>query len=369
MAKYDILLIGDGTSLLRTIGWVLEYKGFTVNATATPEAALEALVRKNYDLVVAQLTPDSLDGLDILKRARRLNPEAKVIVVSGNNDAIFPLEAYEVEVDDYILMPVRPTELWRRVSHCLEGREVVDLQPVQEAAKCPRGRDQAEAQLLLMLHDIRGSLVSTAASLKLLARGTYGEMSQNVRAKLHEVAARMEKTINLTENFIGKAMADHRIGAGERDVLNLTEDVVEPVLAELATEIQDHQISLVNRLPDQLDGKIPVRGSKLWLQCVFRNLINNGIKYGGYGATIVIDFETYGSNCRLNVYNTGQTVPEAYRSMLFSYAPGMRRSKKTRQGLGLGLSLSRDIIQNHGGDIWYEAKSDGSNFVVTLPQH
>ena len=55
--------------------------------------------------------------------------------------------------------------------------------------------------------------------------------------------------------------------------------------------------------------------------------------------------------------------------MLFSYAPGMRRSQKTRQGLGLGLSLSRDIIQNYGGDICYEAKGDGSNFVVTLPQH
>jgi signal transduction histidine kinase len=369
MAKYDILLIGGDTSLLQTIGWVLEYKGFTVNTTATPEAALEALVRKNYDLVVAQLTPDSLEGLDILKRAKRLNPETKVMVVGGNNDAIFPMEAYEVEVDDYLLMPVSPTELWRRVNHCLEGREVVDLQPVRVEAQSSRDRDQAGAQMMLMLHDIRGSLVSTAAALKLLARGTYGEMSPNATAKLHGVAARMEKTINLTENFIGKAMGDQRLGAGERDVLDLTKDVVEPVLAELATEIQDHQISLVNRLPDQLGGKIPVRGSTLWLQCVFRNLINNGIKYGGRGSTIVIDSEAYGSNCRLNVYNTGKTVPEAYRSMLFSYAPRMPRSKKTRQGLGLGLSLSRDIIQNYGGDIWYEAKSDGSNFVVTLPQN
>jgi signal transduction histidine kinase len=369
MAKYDILLIGDGTSFLQTIGWVLEYKGFAVNVTTTPEAALEALVRKNYDLVVVQLIPNCLEGLDILKRAKRLNPETKVMIVSGNNDAIFPMEAYKIEVDDYILMPVSPTELWRRVNHCLEGRKVVDLQPVRVEAEGFRDRDQAEAQMMLMLHDIRGSLVSMAASLKLLARGTYGEMSPNPRAKLLEVATRIERTINLTEDFIGKAMVDQRLGARERDVLDLTTDVVDPVLAELATEIQDYQISLVNRLPDQLDGKIPVTGSKLWLQCVFRNLISNGIKYGGRGCTIVIDFETNGSSCRLNVYNTGQTVPETYRSMLFSYAPRMRRSRKSRQGLGLGLSLSRDIIQNHGGDIWYEAKNDGSNFVVTLPQN
>ncbi len=137
MAKYDILLIGDGTNLLKTIGWVLDYKGFAVKVTASPEAALEALVKKNYDLVIAKLTTDDRESLDILKRAKRLNPEVKVMVVSGNHDAIFPLEAYEIEVDDYLLMPVSPPELWRRVSHCLEDREVMDLQPVQGRRQVP----------------------------------------------------------------------------------------------------------------------------------------------------------------------------------------------------------------------------------------
>jgi C4-dicarboxylate-specific signal transduction histidine kinase len=54
--------------------------------------------------------------------------------------------------------------------------------------------------------------------------------------------------------------------------------------------------------------------------------------------------------------------------MLFSYDRNLASSKKSRRGLGLGLSLSRDIIQNYGGDIWYEAKQGGSNFVMSLPQ-
>ena len=58
MARHDILLIGDGTKLLKTIGWVLDYKGFAVKVTASPEAALEALVKKNYDLVIGKLTTD-----------------------------------------------------------------------------------------------------------------------------------------------------------------------------------------------------------------------------------------------------------------------------------------------------------------------
>ena len=368
MTKHDILLIGDGTDLLKTIGWVLDYKGFAVKVTASPEAALEALVKKNYDLVIAELTTADMESLEILKRAKRLNPEVKIMVVSGNDDAIFPLEVYQVEVDDYLLMPVNPTELWRRVSHCLEDREVVDLQPVKGSAASSRTSDLAEPQMMLMLHDIRGSMISTAALLKLMARGTHGAVSAQARAKLLEAVDRIEKTIHLTEDFIGKSLADRLPGARAEDRLDLTEDIVEPVLAELAADIQNHQITLVNRLYNQGKGKVPVRGSKLWLKSVFRNLINNGIKYGGRGCTIVVDFETQGSACRLHVYNTGQTVPEASRPMLFSPIRRMRPSKNRRQGLGLGLSLSRDIIQNYGGDIWYEAQKDGSNFVMSLPQ-
>jgi signal transduction histidine kinase len=105
----------------------------------------------------------------------------------------------------------------------------------------------------------------------------------------------------------------------------------------------------------------------LWLKSVFRNLINNGIKHGGRGCTIMVALETQGSACRLNVYNTGQTVPEASRSRLFSPIRSMRPSKNRSQGLGLGLSLSRDVIQYYGGDIWYEPQKDGSNFVMSLP--
>jgi two-component system, sensor histidine kinase and response regulator len=367
MARYDILLIGDGTTFLKTIGWVLDYKGFAVKVTASPEAALEALVKKNYDLVIAKLTTDDLESLDILKRAKRLNPEVKIMVVSGNNAAIFPLEAYEIEVDDYLLMPVSPPELWRRVSHCLEDQEVMDLQPERGSAASARTSDLAGPQMMLMSHDIRGSMVATAASLKLMARGTYGELSEPAKAKIHEAAGRIENTIHLIEDFVGRSLADHPL-APDEDVLDLSEDIIEPVLAELAAEIQDQQITLVNRLHRQEVGRLSVRGSKWELRSVFRNLIDNGIKYGGRGCTIVVNCEMQGSTSRLTVYNTGQTVSEALRFMLFSPIRSMRPSKKRRQGMGLGLTLSRDIIQNYGGDIWYEAKKGGSNFVISLPQ-
>ena len=107
MANYDILLIGDDTNLLKTLGWVLDYKGFAVKLTY-PEAAVEALVKNHYDLVIAQFSLGDRESRDILQRAKRLNPEVKIMAVSGNSDATFSLEAYQIEVDDYLLMPGVP---------------------------------------------------------------------------------------------------------------------------------------------------------------------------------------------------------------------------------------------------------------------
>ncbi len=370
MAKYEILLLGDGSHLFRTMAWVLEYKGFAVRTAIGPETALEALVKKNYDLVIAKLSMAEADGVDLLKRARRLNPEVKIMVVSGNHEVTFPQEAYEIEVDDYILMPISPTELWRRVSQCLESLEIVDLVPARlNPVKTPsEGNERVLDRLMMMVHDLRGAMVSTSASLKLLVRGRYGEMGEPVLGKLHEVSDNVDNLILLTEEFMGKAFSRASDGYAEKERLDLRQDVVGPVLEELATELRNHRITLDNRLEHQPAETIPVQGSKVWLRSVFRNLVNNGIRHGGDGCTIVVAWQRQGKNCRLNVYNTGKPVPEERRAMLFSNFRKMRRAQGFGAGLGLGLYLSRDIVTKYGGDILYEPMQNGSNFVVTLPQ-
>jgi two-component system sensor histidine kinase/response regulator len=362
MTPPEILLFGDGAHLFRSIGWVLEYKGFRVRAAASPEAAIEALVKENFDLVIARVTMGESDGMEVLKRAKRLNPQVKVMVVSGSHDLAFPLEAYEIEVDDYLSVPISPLELWRRVSSCLAV--------AVEGAQASQGRGseingQAWNRLMLMFHDLRGGLVATEASLKLLLRGTYGPVEEDVAARLKEMSARVKNLTRLTSEFVGRVAAGSREIGSDREVLDLQKDVIDPVLKEFAGEIRDQGVTIDNRLNG---AAIPLKGSRLGLQGVFRNLLANGIKYGGRDCTIAIDLENAGDYWRLKVYNSGRPIPEEYRGRLFIRQGSRPRRAADRGGLGLGLYLSRDVIQNHGGDLWYEARGDGSNFVVSLPQ-
>jgi signal transduction histidine kinase len=222
-------------------------------------------------------------------------------------------------------------------------------------------------RLLMMFHDIRSSMVSTTAALKLLGKGIYGDVGQPVQTKIQEIGNRMDKLINLTEEFVDRAFSKPFQAELDREMLDLCRDIVDPVLEELAEDIQDHQVILENRLAFYPEV-ISVKGNKLWLKSVFRNLLKNAINHGEAHGTITLDWEKQGNGCRLNVYNSGEPVPEELRSILFSnLTPRLRRAHGNGAGLGLGLHLSRDLVASQGGEMWYEPRTDGSNFVIALP--
>jgi two-component system, OmpR family, sensor kinase len=69
----------------------------------------------------------------------------------------------------------------------------------------------------------------------------------------------------------------------------------------------------------------------------------------------------------LNVYNSGRPIAEGDREKIFDRFGRIDPLEgPTPDGVGLGLCLCREIILDHGGEIWYEARPDGSNFVFTI---
>ena len=367
MAAYEILLLDDGSSLFRTLEWALGSKGYGVAAVSSPEAAVESLAVKNYDLLITKLTLERQDGLEVMKRARKLNPEIRIIVVGGDHQIAFPLEAYRLKLDDYILWPCSPVELWRRVARCLGSLEARPHQSDSQV-RLAATNERVLNKLAIMFHDIRSSMVSTSAALKLLIRGSQGEMNAAVTQKVQELYSRMEKIVGVSEEYMAQFLSgNHDVTLGA-ELVDLREEIVAPILNEFLEDIQDHRITIDNRLQALPAATIPIKGSKLYLKSVFRNLVSNGIKYGGDGCTIVIDLEEHGANCCLKVWNNSQPVFEEGESLLF---PGSKRAvtgdRARNQGLGLGLRLIKDLIKEQGGDLWYEPKNDGSNYVITLP--
>jgi signal transduction histidine kinase len=209
-----------------------------------------------------------------------------------------------------------------------------------------------------------------SATLKLLSRGYYGKMDEGVANHLKELLSKTICLIGTTEESLGRTFSIHDDLETLAETWDLRQDIINPILEELSGEIKDRHILIDNCLSAISTHQIPIKGSKIWLKIVFRNLLKNAIKYGVKGGMIAIGFENQGSYWRLNVFNSGKPIPEEYRDKLFTKFLRFENNSNVNgisDGMGLGLYLTKTIVQKHGGDIWYEAKENGSNFVLSLP--
>jgi signal transduction histidine kinase len=195
-------------------------------------------------------------------------------------------------------------------------------------------------------------------------------MDEGVANNLKDLLAKTVGLIGITEEYLGRTFSIDDDLEIEEEVLDLIQDIISPIIEELSAEIRDYNIRIDNHLGAISANRIPIKASKIWLRAVFRNLLKNAIKYGDKEGTIAIGFEDHGSSYLLNVFNSGNPIPEEYRDKLFTKFVRFRNNVNGNgivDGIGIGLYLIKTIIQKHGGDIWYEAKKDGSNFVFTLP--
>jgi DNA-binding response OmpR family regulator len=121
--KYNILLVDDDSHMLEVIDEILLEENYQVIMVTSGEAAIELLNRKDFDLVITDLNMGKANGIAVLKRAKELNHETMVIIMTGNTDVAFAIEALRLDADDYLLKPFNIDYFLDRVSIALRNWE------------------------------------------------------------------------------------------------------------------------------------------------------------------------------------------------------------------------------------------------------
>ena len=147
---------------------------------------------------------------------------------------------------------------------------------------------------------------------------------------------------------------------------------LEPVnlSAILANVIEDCQAQAPTlKIESQISPSIQVNADPDLLEQAMQNLANNAVKYNKDGGVVQFELQSEADHALIRVANTGLQIPPADRDRIFErfYRADPARSGRV-EGTGLGLSLAREIIRAHGGDLSLEASDDGfTRFVLNLP--
>lgn len=221
--------------------------------------------------------------------------------------------------------------------------------------------------LRMMTHDIRSPLLSMSATLKLLQRGHYGDMDESVVNTIKDLNTRVDKILGIADDCFGKALVVDDKMHLQKEHFDLIQEIIEPVINELSKEIEIGQIVIDNRFVSVQASKIIVNANKIWLKSVYRNLFKNAINYGGKRVSVACGYEDHGSHYKFYVYNNGPVIPEEKRQVLFTKF-GRTGCVSAKEGLGMGLYLAKEVITQHGGEIWYEDIGNMGGFFFTLPK-
>ena len=134
--KAKVLLVDDEESFLTTLAKRLEMRGMEVTTVTRGKDAVATIGKKDFDLIVLDLSMPGIDGLETLKRIKAKQPEAEIIMLTGEGSIRTSIEAMKLGAEDFLQKPVNITELVNKIGEAKDKRlHILQKKSVKEIEK------------------------------------------------------------------------------------------------------------------------------------------------------------------------------------------------------------------------------------------
>ncbi len=218
----------------------------------------------------------------------------------------------------------------------------------------------------LISHELRNPLAIIKGYTELLYDGTLGPLNDKQKDKLARIRENVDKLADMVGKMSEISSLETRKYTVERGPVSMG-DMVGEIAETMGFLFKNKRITLNVDIPENLPL---VEVDRKKMEQVLLNLLNNALKYTPEGGHVTVTAEDRPADILVSVWDTGIGIPQKDLDKIFSgfYHSGYKLSYEYK-GPGLGLAISRKIIEGHGGRIW--AKSEvgkGSTFYFTIPK-
>jgi signal transduction histidine kinase len=362
-----VLNVNDNDAARYVITRMLEVSGFVVVEAVTGFDALEKIRKLNPSLVVLDINLPDLNGMEICRQVKA-NPETQSIKILHTSAVFIAAEAKVQSLnsgaDGYLSSPFEQEELVataRSLLRLLDAEQKL-RDTASELADASRRKSEFLATLA---HELRNPLAPILNGLEVL-KVTEGKGEIATRAR-----EMMERQLRQMVRLIDDLLDVSRVSRGKIDLRRERVDVAQAVhsaveISRPLIERARHELTV-----DLPDAPVFVFADVTRLAQVFANLLNNAAKYTKHGGRIGLAVTPSASEVAIVVRDNGIGIQPHLLPKLFDIFMQVDHSlEKTHGGLGIGLSIAKQLIELHGGRI--DAASDGlgqgSRFSVYLPR-
>lgn len=355
----SILIVDDESKNIQLLGNLLSEQSYEVEAAMSGEEALDWVNERRFDLILLDIMMPGIDGYEVCRKIKK-NPDTKsipIIFLTAKIETDEIIRGFEVGAVDYVTKPFRTAELLSRVrTHLTIQRQQKELE------KLNASKDRFFS---IIAHDLKSPFVSLFDMITLLrdpAVSSDPSELQNMLALIQEIG---ERTYGLLINLLEWAKLQQNLVEFQPKVFDIAKTI--RITADLFEEMADKKgIKIEVDIPHD---NIEISGDENMIAAVFRNLINNAIKFTHSGGLITISYRLLTDNkLEFSVRDTGVGILNKNIEKLFRIDKQLIcKGTAGEVGTGLGLILCKEFMDKHHGNISVESQEGrGTTFRVAF---
>ncbi|MDA3886853.1 MAG: hybrid sensor histidine kinase/response regulator [Candidatus Delongbacteria bacterium] len=382
--KAKILLVDDEELILNSLKMTLK-RYFTVFATQDPTEVSSIIAENDIDLIISDEMMPKMRGCELVERIHNKYPDITKIILSGNSNKKDIIRAVnQGHIFSFIFKPVDASQLLQTIKQGLEYKKLKEKIKLQNLSLEKKNETLIKDVLnktskihemekfyeigkfsASIVHNLNSPLQTLITGYQLL------EDEMNKKTDVHPQLKSIMKIIN--DSFINMEEMIKSITTTVRNA-SLVKNIPVNLNEVIVNLIDKFNLNLQNSenidFITELDGNIPnISGIKVHFEQIFSNLFKNAIDAMKDSEEKVVTIKSFHSKNSICVYidDTGCGIPKNNINKIFKTG---FTTKEFGKGSGLGLLITKQMINSYKGTITVESEVDkGTSFVIYFPNN
>ena len=357
--KSRILIIDDEEVVLDSCIQILDGSGHLVQTAPDGAAGLKLVNEFKPDLVFIDLKMPGIPGMEVLEKINDMDSTIVTVVITGFATVGSAVDAMKKGAYDFLPKPFTPEEFRLITRRSLERRKLI-LETITLRREKEMMREQFAS---IVSHELKAPLGAVQQNLFALEFELSDALNEGQKDKVQRLKARIDDMLKLINSWLRVISVD---------INQLKENFKQiPVMLPISKALENVEtltarknIEIVTSISDTLSL---INGDELSLSEAFVNILGNAIKYSRDGSKVIVQAEEKKNEIVISIKDSGIGIsPDDLPHIFEGFYRG--RGEQVAAGQGIGLAVSRQIIEAHNGLITVESElGNGSTFVIRLP--
>ncbi|MBU1340202.1 MAG: response regulator [Proteobacteria bacterium] len=374
MKNKKILLVDDEEGIRKVLKITLESAGYDVCLAPDGEAGLATFIREHPDIVITDIKMPGIDGIELLKRIKNLNPEIEVIMITGHGDMDLAVKSLQYEAADFITKPIDSGDLESAINKARDriaiSQNIKSYMDDLEILVEEKDKKLNESEKLVtigqtiagMSHAIKNIAGGLKGSSFVLEQGIEHENRQYLKQGWEMMKGNIDKITKLSLDLLNYAKTTKLNFQLENP--NTPAREVMQLMTHRAKE-KNIEFTLVPCTQKKLTfmDKDAMHNSIL-------NLVTNAFDAfddtidPGLTRKVTLLVQTINSQIVYSVRDNGCGINDTIKKSVFNDFI----TTKGMNGTGFGLMTTKKIIEEHNGEIRFKTEiKKGSEFIIKIP--